>query len=226
MTIFDWVNNVLVHKKHWDSFTEDEQKKFSPFIINRWLSMDKDFIKIFEETQALMHGHFILSSGLHSDTYFQCAKVLQYPKYLSMFGEILSNHFSHLDIDKVISPAIGGIVLGTEVGRQLNKKTIFSERSEGKMKLRRGFNINENEKILIIEDVLSTGGSIKEVIDLIAQFKGNVVGVGVIVDRSLSPVFIHDNFFSITSQKAKIFDKDNIPSELQGVPAIKPGSNV
>ena len=188
--------------------------------------MDKDFIKIFEETQALMHGHFILSSGLHSDTYFQCAKVLQYPKYLSMFGEILSNHFSHLDIDKVISPAIGGIVLGTEVGRQLNKKTIFSERSDGKMNLRRGFNINENDKILIIEDVLSTGGSIKEVIDLIAQFKGNVVGVGVIVDRSLSPVFIHDNFFSITSQKAKIFDKDNIPSDLQGIPAIKPGSNV
>ena len=94
------------------------------------------------------------------------------------------------------------------------------------MKLRRGFNINENEKILIIEDVLSTGGSIKEVIDLIAQFKGNVVGVGVIVDRSLSPVFIHDNFFSITSQKAKIFDKDDIPSELQEMPAIKPGSNV
>lgn len=188
--------------------------------------MDKDFIKIFEKTQALMHGHFILSSGLHSDTYFQCAKVLQYPKYLSMFGEILSNHFSHLDIDKVVSPAVGGIVLGTEVGRQLNKKTIFSERSNGKMKLRRGFNINENEKILIIEDVLSTGGSIKEVIDLIEQFKGNVVGVGVIVNRSLSPVFIHDNFFSITSQKAQIFDKDNIPSELQEIPAIKPGSNV
>ena len=188
--------------------------------------MDKDFIKIFEETQALMHGHFILSSGLHSDTYFQCAKVLQYPKYLSMFGEILSNHFFHLDIDKVVSPAVGGIVLGTEVGRQLNKKTIFSERSNGKMKLRRGYNINENEKILIIEDVLSTGGSIKEVIDLIDQFKGNVVGVGVIVNRSLSPVFIHDNFFSITSQKAQIFDKDNIPSELQEIPAIKPGSNV
>ena len=188
--------------------------------------MNKDFIKIFKETQALMHGHFILSSGLHSDTYFQCAKVLQYPKYLSMFGEILSNHFSHLEIDRVISPAIGGIVLGTEVGRQLNKKTIFSERFEGNMKLRRGFNIEENEKILIIEDVLSTGGSIKEVIDLIAQYKGNVVGVGVIVDRSLSSVFIHDNFFSITSQKAKIFDKNNIPIELQEIPAIKPGSNV
>ena len=130
-----------------------------------------------------MHGHFILSSGLHSDTYFQC-KSFTVSKVSVMFGEILSNHFSHLDIDKVISPAIG-VVLGTEVGRQLNKKTIFSERSDGKMNLRRGFNINENDKILIIEDVLSTGGSIKEVIDLIAQFKGNVVGVGVIVDSFL-----------------------------------------
>ena len=188
--------------------------------------MDKDFIKIFQETKALMHGHFILSSGLHSDTYFQCAKVLQYPEHLSMFGTMLTDHFSDLEIDKVISPAIGGIVLGTEVGRQLNKRTIFSERSNGKMKLRRGFNIKENEKILLIEDVLSTGGSIKEVIELISKHKGNVVGVGVIVDRSLSPLFIHDNFYSITTQKAKIFDKDNIPAELKGIPAIKPGSNV
>ena len=169
--------------------------------------MDKDFIKIFEETQALMHGHFILSSGLHSDTYFQCAKVLQYPKYLSMFGEILSNHFSHLDIDKVISPAIGGIVLGTEVGRQLNKKTIFSERFEGKMKLRRGFKVNENEKILIIEDVLSTGGSIKEVIDLITQYKGNVVGVGVIVDRSLSQYSFMIISFLLLPKKLKFLTK-------------------
>ena len=99
----------------------------------------EEIINIFKETGALLNGHFVLTSGKHSSSYFQCAKVLQYPKYLSMFGEILSNHFSHLDIDKVISPAIGGIVLGTEVGRQLNKKTIFSERSEGKMKLRRGF---------------------------------------------------------------------------------------
>ena len=88
------------------------------------------------------------------------------------------------------------------------------------------FNIKENEKILLIEDVLSTGGSIKEVIELISKHKGNVVGVGVIVDRSLSPLFIHDNFYSITTQKAKIFDKDNIPEELKGIPAIKPGSNV
>jgi orotate phosphoribosyltransferase len=187
--------------------------------------MDKDYLKIFEDTKALMYGHFILSSGLHSDTYFQCAKVLQYPKYLSLFGEILAKHFSSEDIDKVISPAIGGIVLGTEVGRRLNKKTIFSERSDGNMKLRRGFNIKKGEKIIIIEDVLSTGGSIKEVIELIDKYGGNLVGVGVIVDRSLAPVFIHDNYFSVTTQKSQIFDKDNIPENLKNVPAIKPGSN-
>ena len=187
--------------------------------------MNKDYLKIFEETKALMYGHFVLSSGLHSDTYFQCAKVLQYPKYLSKFSEILADNFSSFDVDKVISPAIGGIVLGTEVGRLLNKKTIFSERVDGLMKLRRGFSIKKDEKILIIEDVLSTGGSIKEVIQLIKKHGGNLVGVGVIVDRSLEPVFIHNNFFSITNQKAKIFDKNNIPEDLKDIPAIKPGSN-
>tara|TARA_B100001113_G_scaffold153307_1_gene125455 strand:- start:1370 stop:1963 length:594 start_codon:yes stop_codon:yes gene_type:complete len=187
--------------------------------------VNKDYLKIFEETKALMYGHFVLSSGLHSDTYFQCAKVLQYPKYLSKFSEILADNFSSLDVDKVISPAIGGIVLGTEVGRLLNKKTIFSERVDGSMKLRRGFSIKKDEKILIIEDVLSTGGSIKEVIQLIKKHGGNLVGVGVIVDRSLEPVFIHNNFFSITNQKAKIFDKNNIPEDLKDIPAIKPGSN-
>lgn len=187
---------------------------------------DKDYIKIFEETEALMYGHFVLSSGMHSDAYFQCAKVLQYPKYLSLFSDILSSHFSDLSIDKVISPAIGGIVLGTEVGRQLNKRTIFSERVDGKMQLRRGFEINPGEKILIIEDVLSTGGSIREVSELINEHEGVIVGIGIIVDRSIIPVHLHDNFFAITKQTAKIFDKDDIPEHLKDIPAIKPGSNV
>tara|TARA_X000000368_G_scaffold409572_1_gene391701 strand:+ start:1417 stop:2007 length:591 start_codon:yes stop_codon:yes gene_type:complete len=187
---------------------------------------DKDYIKIFEETEALMYGHFVLSSGMHSDTYFQCAKVLQYPKYLSLFSDILSSHFSNLAIDKVISPAIGGIVLGTEVGRQLDKRTIFSERVDGKMQLRRGFEINPREKILIIEDVLSTGGSIREVSELINEHEGVIVGIGIIVDRSTKPVHLHDNFFGITKQTAKLFDKDNIPENLKDMPAIKPGSNI
>ena len=187
---------------------------------------DKDYIKIFEKTEALMYGHFVLSSGMHSDAYFQCAKVLQYSKYLSLFANILSSHFSNLPIDKVISPAIGGIVLGTEVGRQLDKRTIFSERVDGKMQLRRGFEINSGEKILIIEDVLSTGGSIKEVSELISQHNGDIVGIGIIVDRSITPVFLHENFFSITKQSAKIFNKDNIPEHVKDIPAIKPGSNI
>ena len=187
---------------------------------------DKDYIKIFEETEALMYGHFVLSSGMHSDAYFQCAKVLQYPKYLSLFSEILSSHFSNLSVDKVISPAIGGIVLGTEVGRQLDKRTIFSERVDGKMQLRRGFEINPGEKILIIEDVLSTGGSIREVSELINEHEGVIVGIGIIVDRSITPVHLHDNFFAITKQTAKIFDKDDTPEHLKDMPAVKPGSNV
>ena len=186
---------------------------------------DKDFTKIFEDTNALMYGHFILSSGMRSDTYFQCAKVLQHPKYLTMFGEILCNHFKSFGIDKVISPAMGGIVLGTEVGRQLGVKTIFCERSEGKMELRRGFSIKEDEKILIIEDVLSTGGSLKEVMNLINNHSGNIVGIGVVVDRSSSDIDLHKEFFSITKQVANIFDPENLPDLLKDIPAVKPGSN-
>lgn len=186
---------------------------------------DKDFTKIFEDTKALMYGHFILSSGMRSDTYFQCAKVLQHPKYLMMFSEILCNHFKLFGIEKVISPAMGGIVLGTEVGRQLGVETIFCERSEGNMEIRRGFSIKEGEKILIIEDVLSTGGSLKEVINLINNHNGNIVGIGVVVDRSSSDIDLHKEFFSITKQVANIFDPEDLPDSLKNIPAIKPGSN-
>ncbi|MEC7822626.1 MAG: orotate phosphoribosyltransferase [Candidatus Neomarinimicrobiota bacterium] len=186
---------------------------------------DKDFTKIFEDTKALMYGHFILSSGMRSDTYFQCAKVLQHPKYLMMFSEILCNHFKLFGIEKVISPAMGGIVLGTEVGRQLGVETIFCERSEGNMEIRRGFSIKDGEKILIIEDVLSTGGSLKEVINLINNHNGNIVGIGVVVDRSSSDIDLHKEFFSITKQVANIFDPEDLPDSLKNIPAIKPGSN-
>jgi orotate phosphoribosyltransferase len=171
-----------------------------------------------------MYGHFILSSGLRSDAYFQCAKVLQYPEYLTMFGEILSNHFKSYSVDKVISPALGGIVLGTEVGRQLGVKTIFCERIDQNMKLRRGFTIKEDEKILIIEDVLSTGGSLKEVMKLVNHHRGIVCGIGVIVDRSSSKIDLHEEFFSVTKQVANIFSPEDIPDSLKNIPPTKPGS--
>ena len=186
---------------------------------------DKDLTKIFEDTNALMYGHFILSSGMRSDTYFQCAKVLQHPKYLMMFSEILCDHFKSFGIEKVVSPAMGGIVLGTEVGRQLGVKTIFCERLEGKMEIRRGFSIKEREKILIVEDVLSTGGSLKEVMNLIKNYNGDIVGIGVVVDRSACDIDLHKEFFSITKQVANILDPKNLPDSLKNIPAVKPGSN-
>jgi len=124
-------------------------------------------IEIFQKTGALLEGHFILTSGRHSPTYFQCAKVLQYPEYLQKFSNEIVNYFQDINVDIVITPAIGGIVLGTEIGRQLNKQTIFAEREQGIMTLRRGFEINPETNVLVIEDVITTGGSVSEVIELV-----------------------------------------------------------
>ena len=134
-------------------------------------------IEIFQKTGALLEGHFILTSGRHSPTYFQCAKVLQYPEYLQKFSNEIVNYFQDINVDIVITPAVGGIVLGTEIGRQLNKQTIFAEREQGIMTLRRGFEINPETNVLVIEDVITTGGSVSEVIELVNNSGANVVGV-------------------------------------------------
>ena len=183
-----------------------------------------DYIKIFKESGALLEGHFVLTSGRHSSSYFQCAKVLQYPKYLELFSNEIASHFQDFEIDLVISPAVGGIVIGTEVGRVMKKRTIFTEREDGKMRFRRGFNIKEKEKILIVEDVITTGGSIKEVIQLIENSGGVVEGVGVIVDRSSGSVILHQNQLSLASLEVKSYNLNEIPAELASIPIEKPGS--
>ncbi len=155
-----------------------------------------DLIKIFEENNALLTGHFRLSSGLHSAQYLQCALVLQYPKTLEKLATDLIKYFSKIHIDTVVSLAIGGIVIGQEVARLLGAKAIFTERKadpakpkqEIKMELRRGFNIKKGEKCLVIEDVITTGGSTKEVIDIIESFGGEIVDVGAIIDRSSNDI--------------------------------------
>ena len=152
---------------------------------------NNDYIKIFKDSGALLEGHFVLTSGRHSASYFQCAKLLQYPKYLELFSNKIVDHFKDNEIDLVMSPAVGGIVLGTEVGRLLKKRTVFAERVNGKMAMRRGFEIKANEKVLIVEDVITTGGSVKEVMNLVKDFGGSIVGVGVIVDRSSGEVALH-----------------------------------
>ena len=184
----------------------------------------QEIIDIFKKTGALLDGHFVLTSGRHSSSYFQCAKVLQFPKYLNRFAKHIANNFIDYDIDAIISPAIGGIVLGTEVGRLLNVKTIFAERKKGHMCLRRGFAIKENDKILVIEDVITTGGSVKEVIDEVTKLGGKIAGVGVLVNRSNGQAKLHKNQFSIIELEAVSFEPDKVPDSLKNIPIQQPGS--
>ena len=181
-------------------------------------------IEIFQKTGALLEGHFILTSGRHSPTYFQCAKVLQYPEYLQKFSNEIVNYFQDINVDIVITPAVGGIVLGTEIGRQLNKQTIFAEREQGIMTLRRGFEINPETNVLVIEDVITTGGSVSEVIELVNNSEANVVGVGVLVDRSGGKVKLHEKQFCVTELEAVSYGDDQIPEDLANIPVLKPGS--
>jgi len=186
---------------------------------------DQDqLIEIFQKTGALLEGHFILTSGRHSSMYFQCAKVLQHPEYLHKFSKKIVNHFQDINIDIVISPAVGGIVLGTEVGRQLNKQTIFAEREQGIMTLRRGFEILPNYNVLVVEDVITTGGSVKEVIELVKSSRAEVAGVGVLVDRSGGKVKLHEKQFCVTELEAVSYGDDEIPEDLANIPVLKPGS--
>ena len=183
-----------------------------------------EIIEIFKNTKALLEGHFILTSGKHSPSYFQCAKLLQYPGYLSKFANLIAQNFHDIDIDAVISPAIGGIVLGTEVGRILDVKTIFAERKNGEMCIRRGFEVNEGQNILVIEDVITTGGSVQEVMNEVNKMGGVISGVGVLVDRSNGSVKLHQNQFSIIELQAVSYHPDNVPDSLKKIPVQKPGS--
>ena len=183
-----------------------------------------EIIDVFKETGALLDGHFILTSGRHSHSYFQCARVLQHPQYLTQFAEMIAKHFNKEKVDAVISPAIGGVVLGTEVGRILNIRTIFAERKDGDMCIRRGFNIEPGENILIVEDVITTGGSVREVMDQVIEHKGTISGVGVMVDRSSGSVVLHPNQFSIIAMEAKSYGPDEVPDSLSAIPVQKPGS--
>ena len=188
------------------------------------MSTSDHVLDIFCETGALLQGHFILTSGRHSDSYFQCAKVLQHPEHLQLFANEIIDGFRDISIDLVISPAVGGIVLGTEVGRQLNVQTIFTERENGVMTLRRGFEILAWNNVLVVEDVVTTGGSVQEVMNVVNKAGANIVGVGVLVDRSGGMVKLHDNQFCVTELEAESFGADEVPEELASIPVLKPGS--
>lgn len=185
---------------------------------------NKEILKIFEDTGALLTGHFLLTSGLHSEQYFQCAKVLQYPDIAANLCSQLADHFSNKTVSAVIAPAIGGIVVGHEVARALGVRSMFAEREGGEMRLRRGFAIEQSEPILVVEDVVTTGGSVKEVISLVQDLGGRPVGVGCLVDRSQGAVDFGLEFHALVSLHVKTMAPDSCHLCQQGLPVVKPGS--
>ncbi|MCD6093718.1 MAG: orotate phosphoribosyltransferase [Candidatus Omnitrophica bacterium] len=186
---------------------------------------EEEILQIFQRCGALLEGHFELSSGLHSNKYLQCALVLQYPKYAFLLAEALAQRFSQQKIDVVIGPALGGIIIAYEVAKFLNARALFAEREQGKMALRRGFEINEGEKVLIIEDVITTGGSVKELIDLLRERKGEVAGLGAIVDRRPQPSDKQSfQYEYLLKLRIKTFSPSDCPLCKQNIPLVKPGS--
>lgn len=184
-------------------------------------------LSIFTDTGALLEGHFLLTSGLHSNQYFQCAKVLQYPDHCESVCRVIADHFRTHRVDVVVAPAMGGIVVAQEVGRQLGVRTIFAERKEGVMQIRRGFAIAAGERVLVCEDVVTTGGSVQEVINLVLERRGVLIGVACIVDRSGGTVRFDrapEALVSVLRMNAVTYKPDTCPLCAQGIPVVKPGS--
>jgi orotate phosphoribosyltransferase len=183
-----------------------------------------DVLQIFRDTGALLEGHFILRSGLHSRQYFQCALALQQMPAVEKLGHALADKVRGLGAATVVAPALGGLVIGQEVARQLAVRFIFTEKEDSKLALRRGFKIAPGEKILVVEDVVTKGGRVQETIDIIRARDGNVVGVAAIVDRSNGTVNFGAPFASLIALQVEIFEPGKLPPDLAVIPVVKPGS--
>ncbi len=187
--------------------------------------MSHDILALFRQTGALLDGHFILRSGLHSRQYFQCALLLQDTAIAAKVCGWLADKLRKFDCDTVISPALGGIIVGQEVGRSLGKRHIFVEKDDCKLVLRRGFQISPNEKLVVVEDVVTRGGRVQETIAIVHNHGGIVSAVGVIVDRSgeTKPDF-GCPFVSLVEMDIENFSADKLPPDLGKIPGVKPGS--
>ena len=185
---------------------------------------EKDVLGIFHEKHALLSGHFKLSSGLHSQSYLQCALILQHPDIAGKLAQEIAKKFAEEKIDLVIGPALGGITLAYEVARALKVRGIFTERQDGAMVLRRGFSIDAGERALVVEDVITTGGSTKEVIDVVKNSGGVAVGVASIIDRSSEPVSFGIPFAALARIKVEAYKESECPLCRTKIPITKPGS--
>jgi orotate phosphoribosyltransferase len=187
--------------------------------------MSEDLLALFRRTGALLDGHFVLRSGLHSRQFFQCALLLQYTEIAADVCGRLADKMRQLECDAVISPALGGIVVGQEVGRALGKRHIFVEKDAGGLVLRRGFKIAPNERFIVAEDVVTRGGRVQETVNIVRAHGGEVTGIGVIVDRSGGQRPDYGcPFVSLIEMNVETFPADQLPSDLAGISAVKPGS--
>jgi len=183
-----------------------------------------NYLEHFRQTNALLEGHFILSSGLHSPNYLQCALALAYPADAAKFGKAIAEHFVNENIETVASPAIGGLVIGFAVAQALNVKFIWTERQNGEMTLRRGFSLKENERILVVEDVITTGGSTRECIAALQKNSGKVVAAASIIDRSNGAADVGVPRISLVSMNVPSYKTEDCPLCAEGIEAVKPGS--
>jgi len=180
--------------------------------------------KILTQTGALLNGHFRLTSGRHGAQYMQCAKVLQYPEHTAYIAQVMAESFKGEKVDIVLAPAIGGIVLGYELARALGAKSLFAEREDGKMTLRRGFEIPKGAKVIIAEDVVTTGGSTREVMAIAEEHGAEIVGVCIMVDRTGGQLDFGVKLVSAYSKAIVSYEPEDCPLCKEGVPIVKPGS--
>ncbi|MGI6168505.1 MAG: orotate phosphoribosyltransferase [Christensenellales bacterium] len=181
-------------------------------------------LEIFREIGVLREGHFLLTSGRHSDRYMQCAKLFEYPKYSELLCGELARRFADCGVDIVVGPAVGGIIMSYEVSRALGVRNIFAERQDGKMAMRRGFTVEPNSRVLVVEDVITTGGSVKEVIELVRGMGAESVGVGVIVDRSDGKAELGYRTEAILSVNVESYEAADCPLCSRGIDLVQPGS--
>ncbi|MEA1961452.1 MAG: orotate phosphoribosyltransferase [Bacillota bacterium] len=185
----------------------------------------EEALQIFEKSGALMIGHFILTSGRHSNRYMQCAQVLMHPDYTEPLAQHIAEAFTDEDITMVVGPAMGGIIVAYEVARQLKVPGIFCERQEGKMTMRRGFSLGPEDRVLVVEDVVTTGGSVFEVMDVVRASGATIVGVGVLVDRSGGKIDFGVRKEAVLTMEIQSWETDQCPLCKEGeIEAVKPGS--
>lgn len=183
-----------------------------------------EVLETFKRTSALLEGHFVLSSGLHSSVYLQCAIALQTPAVTAQFGEAMADQFRGQGIETVASPAIGGLIIGYEVARQLGVRFIWTEREQGTMTLRRGFTVREGERILVVEDVITTGGSTRDTIKALTDNGADVVGAASIIDRSGGEADVGVPRFSLATLNVPAVEPSRCDACKRGELAVKPGS--